>query len=200
MSQEKSLVVVARIFKKYGVKPIDIPVGLVIFNGLLWLEWLSVFYVAVRRRPLRYLKIHSMRFQNFHTSLRSWRIYNSMERYTINSANKISSFKWAKRIGKKVGTSSADLTFGTIETIIVYNALLPICWAPINFVCAVTFIQYYRSFINQENNDNEQGRRNNGTDGNNINIKSNARNMVGIENNKNTMFNFLCSIKKNFWN
>ena len=110
---------------------------------------------------MRYLKIHSVKFQNFHTSLRSWKIYNSLEKYTINSANKVSSYKWFQRIGKRLGTSSADLTYGTIETIIIYNALLPICWAPINFVAAVTFIRFYRSFSNKRkppnNDDSDDG-------------------------------------------
>eukprot|EP01084_Bolivina_argentea_P164780 286417_1 len=192
MSQDKTLI--ARIFHKYGVKPIDIPVGLVVFNGLLWVEWLSVFVITVRRRPLRYLKVHSIRFQNFHTSLRSWKIYNSMEKYTINSANKISSYKWFQKMGKKIGTTSADLTYGTIETIIIYNALLPICWAPVNFVCAITFIQYYRSYINKQNNNGNNN--NSGNNGNYINSNNN----VNINSNKMKihMTKFLFDIRKNW--
>ena len=96
------------------------------------------------------MKIHSPRFQGFHSRLRGWRIYHGLERYTINSANKVSAHKWFQRLGRRIGVSSTDLTYGTIETIVIYNALLPICWAPINFVCAVTFIQYYRSFSEGE--------------------------------------------------
>ena len=155
-----------------------------------------MYHILFRRRPLRYLKIHSLRFQTFHSRLRSWKIYNRLERYTINSANKVAAHKWFQRIGRKIGTSSSDLTYGTIETIIIYNALLPICWAPINFVCAVTFIQFYRSFMN-EGNDDDDNNDDNGPDRGSkkhINIKTEY-----TENDKHKMRmnQFLFSIKNN---
>jgi len=180
MNQEKhrsSKSIPERIFGRLGVRAVDIPPGLIVFNGLLWPEWIAVFVFSVRRRPLRYLKIHSVRFQNFHTNLRSWKIYHSLEKYTINSANKVSSYKWFQRMGKRLGTSSADLTYGTIETIIIYNALLPICWAPLNFVAAVTFIRFYRSYWNKggnNNDDNNNGESGSNASGNTANSNSNS--------------------------
>eukprot|EP01083_Nonionella_stella_P159932 522289_1 len=202
MNQEKKShsppTLISRIFKTYGVKPIDIPVGLLVFNGLLWVEWMSVFVIAVRHRPLRYLKIHSLRFQNLHHNLRSWRVYNGMERYTIKSANKVSQYKWFQRFGKRMGTSATDLTYGTIETIIIYNALLPLCWAPLNFVCAVTFIQFYRKYLKDDNNESNGG---NTSDGSNRNAKDktdHTKKNTNIDKNSMKMTEFLFSIKR-YW-
>ena len=110
-------------------------------------------------------------------------MYNRAERYTINSANKISSHKWFQRIGKKLGTTSSNLTYATIETIIIYNAFLPFCWAPVNFICAISFIQFYRSWMkpNDENNNGNSG--NNGNNGNNGN--SNDKPIDNSNNNRN---------------
>eukprot|EP00485_Elphidium_margaritaceum_P020928 CAMPEP_0202716336 /NCGR_PEP_ID=MMETSP1385-20130828/100441_1 /ASSEMBLY_ACC=CAM_ASM_000861 /TAXON_ID=933848 /ORGANISM="Elphidium margaritaceum" /LENGTH=211 /DNA_ID=CAMNT_0049378037 /DNA_START=40 /DNA_END=672 /DNA_ORIENTATION=+ len=165
-----------RLFVKLGVKPIDVPVGLIVFNGLLWPEWIAVFLFSVKRRPLRYWKIHSIRFQRFHASLRTLRIYNTLETHTIKSANKISSYKWFARLGRRLGTSSSDLTYGTIETIIIYNALLPIVWVPLNFAAAVTFINYYRGTLTNGGSDSDSGDGaqggNNGNDNSNTNTSS----------------------------
>ena len=133
-----------RVFRESGVRPADIPLGLVVFNGLLWVEWLSVFAVAVRRRPLRYLKVHSPRFQALHARLRGWRIYAGLERYTMMSAHKVSSYRWCQRLGQRLGVAPSDLSFGTIETIIIYNTLLPVLWTPVNLASAVAAIRYYR--------------------------------------------------------
>ena len=134
------------------------------------------------------MKIHSVRFQNFHTRLRSWKIYHSLEKYTINSANKVSSYKWFQRIGKRFGTSSANITYGTIETIIIYNVLLPICWAPINFVAAVTFIRFYRSRWNKGGNDSDEGP-NGSESGNSSNSNGNVDHEADNINKHNTDIN-----------
>ena len=81
-------------------------------------------------------------------------------------------------MGKRLGTSSADLTYGTIETIIIYNALLPICWAPINFVAAVTFIRFYRSRWNKGGKSNDEGP-NGSESGNSPNSNANNEHEIG---------------------
>merc|ERR1712066_799952 len=81
----------------------------------------------------------------------------------------------------------------------IYNALLPVLFAPINFICAVSFIQFYRSYMNQDNED-DNGRNNGNGNGNanNENDESGKEIKINIENNKLGISEYMFSIKRHW--
>lgn len=118
---------------------------------------------------------------SFHNTIRSYSFYSKIEAATIRSANKISQYKIFHRLGSKLGTNPNNLTYGTIETVAIYNALLLPVWAPLNFVCSLFLIRCYRSHFkgneeigdatdiskgNDNENDDGNGGRVNGANGN----------------------------------
>ena len=48
IKKERKPTFIERSFQKAGLRPIHVPAGLLIFNGMLWVEWLSVLVLSVR--------------------------------------------------------------------------------------------------------------------------------------------------------
>merc|ERR1712157_201721 len=94
-------------------------------------------------------------------------------------------------------------TYGTIETIIIYNALLPFIFAPINFICAVSFIRFYRSYMKDEDDKGGGGGNDEGNDGNANDEEEESESLeqqqrMEITNSKMEMTKFLFSIKRHW--
>ena len=97
------------------------------------------------------------RMVHFHNNLQQFRLFNRVENWVTKSADRMSANRTFLKLGRHLNTTPDNLTYATIETIVLYNAGL-IFFAPFNFVTSVVILRkYFGSKSNNENSSDDGG-------------------------------------------
>ena len=123
-----------RTMRRLGVRPRDVPGALVVFNGLLWVEWVAVLGACLALRPLRRLAGTAAGVR-WRARLRGRPLYARIERYCLDSADRLSGARFLAPLRTRFGVEPAHLTFSLAETVVVYNVGF-VAWLPLNLAAA----------------------------------------------------------------
>tara|TARA_B100000161_G_C33403639_1_gene347711 strand:- start:150 stop:710 length:561 start_codon:yes stop_codon:yes gene_type:complete len=115
--------------EKLGIHPKDIPKALIIFNSMLWLEWLGVLTFCCAVRPIRQVA----RKTNVLRRIRDkYPKIAQAERYVMDRAVNMAGSRFFRPIPRAFNQSPKDFTAAMAETTVLYNLAFPI-WIPLNF-------------------------------------------------------------------
>eukprot|EP00941_MAST-03F_sp_MAST-3F-sp1_P000819 g819.t1 len=130
-----------KVLATLGVRPRDVPAALVIFNGMLWIEWAAVFVACLRFQPLRSFALTSTGARWRSLLSKRFPSYSKTERYCLRAANKMSESRFMKPLPRMFGIEAENFTFSLAETVLLYNVGF-LCWLPTNCAIAKLYCDY----------------------------------------------------------
>lgn len=120
-----------KVLQSCGMREEDIPGGLLVFNGMLWLEWAGTFGICLRYAPLRsFLRTQSGKKTRAFLK-HNFRSYPRIERFCNDVATRTSKNKYFKLFPRAFGLEPTNVTHSLAESTFLYN-LAFLVWLPMN--------------------------------------------------------------------
>jgi len=114
-----------------NTKP-DVTRGVILYNGLLWVEWLAVFSVCSQFAPIRRVAKRPI-VKSFRSRLqgRPDGRYQRVESWAFRNAEKLARWRVFGKLESLLKTNREEFVYGLAETVIIYNCLMPL-WLNVN--------------------------------------------------------------------
>ena len=113
--------------------PADIPYGILLFNGMLWIEWAGVLFCCAKGRPFRRFAGTSVGARLRRGFKRNFPRIARLETSIMNRAVKLSESKYLRPVSNFLGLSPKEFTASLAETTVLYNVAFPL-WIHLNLL------------------------------------------------------------------
>ena len=115
--------------ERLGIHPKDIPKALIIFNSMLWVEWIGVLTFCCAVRPVRQIAKKTNVLRRIRDKYPK---IAQAEKYVMDRAVNMAGSRFFRPIPRAFNQSPKDFTAAMAETTVLYNLAFPI-WIPLNF-------------------------------------------------------------------